>query len=59
MLNAPVDLRWSRSNSSCSLGGRRGGEGPVANAVRTLEVEKRRREERDRRGWSNRDIWTI
>jgi hypothetical protein len=56
VLNAPVELRCSRSNSSCSFGGRRGGAGLVANTVRTLEVEKRRREERIRRGWSSRDI---
>jgi hypothetical protein len=56
VLNAPVELRWRRSNSSCSLGGRRGGAGPVANIVRALEVEKRRREEGSKRDWSIRDI---
>jgi len=59
VLNAPVELRWRRSNSSCSLGGRRGGAGPVANAVRVLEVEKRWREERSRRDLSIRDIIII
>jgi hypothetical protein len=34
VLNAPVELRCSCSNSSCSFGGRRGGDGPVAKAVR-------------------------
>jgi hypothetical protein len=56
VLNAPVELRCRRSNSSCSFGGSRGGAGPVANAVRTLEVEKRRREERSRCDLSSRDI---
>lgn len=40
--NAPVEDFWSRSNSSCSFGGRRGGEGPVANAERVEEYVKRR-----------------
>lgn len=31
--NAPVEERCRRSNSSCSWGGRRGGEGPVAKEV--------------------------
>ena len=40
--NAPVESFWRRSNSSCSLGGRRGGEGPVANAgLETEEVKVR------------------
>jgi hypothetical protein len=34
VLNAPVEDRCRRSNSSCSLGGSRGGAGPVAKAVR-------------------------
>lgn len=59
VLNAPVELRCSLSNSSCSLGGRRGGAGPVANALRMLEVEKRRREEICRRDWSNLDIFEL
>lgn len=35
---APVEERCRRSNSSCSFGGRRGGEGPVANAVLAVPV---------------------
>lgn len=38
--NAPVESFWRRSNSSCSFGGRRGGEGPVANAGRETEEVK-------------------
>jgi hypothetical protein len=34
ILNAPVESLCRRSNSSCSLGGSRGGAGPVAKAVR-------------------------
>jgi hypothetical protein len=56
VLNAPVELRCRRSNSSCSLGGRRGGAGPVANVVRTVVVEKRRVEDNMRRDWRMRDI---
>jgi len=36
--NAPVEVFWRRSNSSCSFVGRRGGEGPVAKAGRRVEV---------------------
>jgi len=42
VLKAPVEERWRRSNSSCSLGGRRGGAGPVANAPRVVVVVNRR-----------------
>ena len=43
VLNAPVEVRCRRSNSSCSFGGRRGGEGPVANApLVEVDVKKRR-----------------
>lgn len=37
VLKAPVDVFCKRSNSSCSLGGRRGGAGPVANAGLRVE----------------------
>ena len=40
VLNAPVEDFCKRSNSSCSLGGRRGGAGPVENAGRVVDVEK-------------------
>lgn len=46
VLNAPVEERCRRSNSSCSFGGKRGGDGPVANAVREVVCEKKRREGR-------------
>lgn len=36
--NAPVESFCRRSNSSCSFWGRRGGDGPVANAGRGREV---------------------
>jgi len=55
VLKAPVEARCRRSNSSCSFGGRRGGEGPVAKAGRGIEVLKRRREDSRRR----RDIVTV
>lgn len=42
-LNAPVELRCRRSNSSCSFGGRRGGDGLVAKVVRGRDWEKKRR----------------
>lgn len=42
--NAPVEDLCRRSNSSCSLGGRRGGAGPVANAPLVVVVVNRRRE---------------
>lgn len=52
VLKAPVDDFWRRSNSSCSLAGRRGGEGPFEKAGRVMEVENRRwegtRKRRDR-----------
>jgi hypothetical protein len=56
VLNAPVDERWRRSNSSCSFGGRRGGAGPVAKAVRQLDCVKKRRDGRRNFGGRNRDI---
>lgn len=56
VLNAPVEAFWSRSNSSCSLGGKRGGAGPVANAGRRLLCEKHRREGTINLRASNRDI---
>lgn len=40
--NAPVEDFCRRSYSSCSFGGRRGGEGPVANADRGEDEVKRR-----------------
>jgi hypothetical protein len=46
VLNAPVEDRCRRSNSSCSFGGRRGGAGPVANAVLLTEWVKNLREGR-------------
>jgi hypothetical protein len=55
-LNAPVDAFCRRSNSSCSLGGRRGGAGPVAKAVRRVEWVKNRRDGRRNFGGRNRDI---
>jgi hypothetical protein len=59
VLKAPVDERWRRSNSSCSFGGRRGGAGPVAKAVRERLVVKRRREGRRNWGGRRRDIVLI
>lgn len=56
---APVDAFCSLSNSSCSFGGRRGGEGPVANAGRAEEVEKRRRVEAGMRRVMRRDIVVV
>lgn len=56
MLNAPVDERCRRSYSSCSLGGRRGGEGPVEKAGRRGVVVKKRRVGRRNLGGSRRDI---
>ena len=50
VLKAPVESFWRRSNSSCSAGGRRGGEGPVANAGREREVLNVRMEWWGRRG---------
>jgi len=55
-LNAPVDAFCRRSNSSCSLGGRRGGAGPVAKAGRVEEFEKRRRDGKRNLGSKSRDI---
>jgi hypothetical protein len=46
VLNAPVELRWSRSYSSCSFGGSRGGAGPTEKAGRLVVVVNRRREGR-------------
>lgn len=46
VLNAPVEARCKRSNSSCSFGGRRGGEGPVAKAPLVGVELKKRREKR-------------
>jgi hypothetical protein len=46
VLNAPVEARCRRSNSSCSFGGRRGGAGLVANAVLLTEWVKNLREGR-------------
>jgi hypothetical protein len=56
VLNAPVEAFCNRSNSSCSLGGSRGGAGPVANAVRRLVEAKKRQEGRRNLGGSSRDI---
>ena len=56
VLNAPVDDFCRRSNSSCSLGGRRGGAGPVANAGRREEFEKNRHVGRRNLDGSSRDI---
>jgi hypothetical protein len=56
VLKAPVDKRWSFSNSSCSLGGRRGGAGPVEKAGRVTEVEKKWREGKGKRRGRSRDI---
>lgn len=56
VLKAPVDDRCNRSNSSCSFGGRRGGEGPVANAVRYALCENRRLEGIENFRDNNRDI---
>lgn len=56
VLNAPVDARCRRSNSSCSLGGRRGGEGLVAKAGRKEEIVKSLRDGRRNFGGNSRDI---
>ena len=56
VLNAPVEARCRRSNSSCSFGGRRGGAGPVANAVLLTEWVKNLREGRRNLGGRIRDI---
>ena len=56
VLNAPVDAFCNRSNSSCSLGGRRSGAGPVANAVRLVVEVKKRRDGRRNFGGRSRDI---
>lgn len=56
VLNAPVDARWRRSNSSCSLGGSRGGAGPVAKAGLMEEVEKKCRRGRRNLGGRRRGI---
>jgi hypothetical protein len=56
VLNAPVEALCRRSYSSCSLGGRRGGAGPVAKAGRRGEWEKKRREGRRNLGGNRRDI---
>lgn len=57
VLNAPVEERCKRSNSSCSFSGRRGGDGPVANANRQVVCEKKRREGRRNLGGKTRDIF--
>lgn len=59
VLKAPVDDFCKRSNSSCSLGGRRGGAGPVANAGRREDWEKYRRIGSRNLGGSWRDIVGI
>ncbi len=60
MLNAPVEVRCRRSNSSCSFGGRRGGAGPVAKAGLMIEVEKWRGENgRRKRGGKMRGMIDV
>lgn len=59
VLNAPVEARCRRSNSSCSFGGRRGGAGPVANAVLLTEWVKNLLEGRRNLGGRSRDIVTV
>lgn len=56
VLNAPVEAFCNLSNSSCSFGGRRGGAGPVANAVRREVEVKNRRHGRRNLGGKSRDI---
>lgn len=56
VLNAPVEARCRRSNSSCSFGGRRGGEGPVAKAPLLEDEVKKRREGRRNRDCRSPDI---
>lgn len=56
VLNAPVEARCRRSNSSCSFGGRRGGAGPVENAVLLAECAKNLRDGRRNFGGRSRDI---
>ena len=56
LLNAPVEVFCNLSNSSCSFGGRRGGAGPVANAVRLVVEAKNRRYGRRNLGGKSRDI---
>ena len=56
VLNAPVEARCRRSNSSCSFGGRRGGAGPVAKAVLLTEWVKNLLEGRRNLGGRIRDI---
>lgn len=56
VLNAPVEVFCNRSNSSCSFGGRRGGAGPVANAVRLVVEVKKWRDGRRNLGGKRRDI---
>ena len=56
VLNAPVEARCRRSNSSCSFGGRRGGAGPVAKAVLRAERVKNRRDGMRNFGGRSRDI---
>lgn len=59
VLNAPVDDFCKRSNSSCSLGGRRGGAGPVEKAGRRAVCEKNLREGSRNLGGNKRDISNI
>lgn len=59
VLNAPVDDFCRRSNSSCSLGGRRGGAGPVAKAGRGVDVDRKRREGRANLRGRRRDIVVL
>lgn len=59
VLNAPVEARCKRSNSSCSFGGRRGGAGPVANAVLLTEWVKNLREGRRNLGGRIRDMFVT
>jgi hypothetical protein len=56
VLNAPVEARCRRSNSSCSVGGSRGGAGLVAKAALKGVVVKKRRDGRRNLWGRSRDI---